>query len=131
MEVRTVMVLMPEYELIGDYRRDLLDDYRNAGLEVIHCPIEDFGVPQKIEGKDGCIEYIERLWTALGEGPALVHCAAGLGRSGLVAACLLVRAGQSAGLAVTRVRSARPGTLQSLEQEEFVKRFERSLRKRG
>jgi hypothetical protein len=131
MEIRTVMVLMPEHELVAAYGRNLLDDYRSAGFEVIHCPIEDFSVPRKIEGEGGCIEYIEKLWKALGEGHALVHCAAGLGRSGLVAACLLVRAGQSADQAVQRVRSSRPGTLQTLEQENFVQSFEGSLRKRS
>lgn len=54
------------------------------------------------------------------------HCAAGLGRTGTVVAKLLTDVyGLSADDAVARVRRARPGTIESLEQEAFVrgKRF--------
>jgi atypical dual specificity phosphatase len=39
----------------------------------------------------------------------LVHCAAGIGRTGTVAACLLVRMGLAVDDALAAVRAARPG----------------------
>ncbi len=49
------------------------------------------------------------------------HCAAGLGRTGTVVAKLLTDLyGLSAADAVARVRQARPGTIESPEQEAFV-----------
>lgn len=58
-----------------------------------------------------------------------VHCHAGLGRTGLVAACFLVYSGTAAGApdAVLRVRSARPGALQTAAQVLFVSVFQQYL----
>ncbi len=50
----------------------------------------------------------------------LVHCAAGLGRTGTMAAKLLVEFGVPPAEAISRVRAARPGTLETAEQEAFV-----------
>ena len=125
--VKTVTVLMPDYELFDDYGKNLLVEYRKAGLAVLHCPILDFSVPETITGPGGFGECIDALWNALSEGNVLVHCAAGMGRSGLAAACLLVRAGLTPDDAVTRVRRARSGTIQTREQEDFVHRFEKGL----
>ncbi|MFL2550907.1 MAG: tyrosine-protein phosphatase [Arenicellales bacterium] len=51
----------------------------------------------------------------------LLHCAAGLGRTGTVAAGLLMLAGQSADSAIKQVRTARPGTVESASQEQFLR----------
>jgi protein-tyrosine phosphatase len=50
----------------------------------------------------------------------LVHCAAGLGRTGMLVARLLVDAGQAPGEAIARVRRARPGTIETAAQADFV-----------
>jgi protein-tyrosine phosphatase len=53
----------------------------------------------------------------------LVHCAAGLGRTGTLAALLLVEGGLEPEAAIARVRQARPGTLETADQEAFVRRW--------
>jgi protein-tyrosine phosphatase len=54
----------------------------------------------------------------------VVHCAAGLGRSGTIAACWLRAEGASADEAIARVRTARgPRTVETAEQVAFVRAF--------
>jgi protein-tyrosine phosphatase len=53
----------------------------------------------------------------------LVHCRGGLGRSGTIAALLLIEFGLPNGLAVAQVRIARPGAIDIAEQEEYVRRY--------
>jgi protein-tyrosine phosphatase len=53
----------------------------------------------------------------------IVHCLAGLGRTGTVAACCLVACGRPPGRAIELVRGARPGAVQTEAQAEFVARF--------
>ncbi len=53
------------------------------------------------------------------------------GRTGTVAACALVaRVDHSADEAIAIVRAARRGTVQTRDQEDFVRRFEETLRGR-
>ena len=65
------------------------------------------------------------LLQALNEGQrVLVHCAAGLGRTGMLVAKLLVLHGVSADQAIDQVRSARPGTIETEAQAEWVRHGE-------
>ena len=50
----------------------------------------------------------------------LVHCAAGLGRTGMLAAMLLTELGVSPTDAIRRVRAARPGAIETEAQAAFV-----------
>ncbi|MDT3467314.1 MULTISPECIES: cyclin-dependent kinase inhibitor 3 family protein [Stenotrophomonas maltophilia group] len=52
----------------------------------------------------------------------VVHCKGGLGRAGTVAAMLLIETGfASDGIdAIAKVRSVRPGAVETAEQEEFI-----------
>src|SRR5438876_697300 len=62
-------------------RRDWVED---AGLLIFHVPIEDMEAPSQ-EQLDRCVSAIER---AHGQGMGVaVHCAAGLGRTGVIHAC--------------------------------------------
>ncbi|MFA7123941.1 MAG: protein-tyrosine phosphatase family protein, partial [Candidatus Delongbacteria bacterium] len=50
----------------------------------------------------------------------LIHCMGGLGRTGTIAGCTLVRFGIAPEIAVMTVRTVRPGTLETDQQLEFV-----------
>jgi ADP-ribosyl-[dinitrogen reductase] hydrolase len=52
----------------------------------------------------------------------VIHCAAGLGRTGTLAAQMLVHAGMNPSDAIATVRAARPGTIETPEQAQAVER---------
>jgi protein-tyrosine phosphatase len=59
----------------------------------------------------------------------VVACRAGLGRTGMAVACLLVDAGLAPNDAIVLTRTSRPGTIETAAQESFIR--ERSRRSRG
>lgn len=60
------------------------------------------------------------LETLRGGGRVALHCAAGLGRTGTMAAKILVALGVPPTDAIAQIRRARPGTIETAEQEAFV-----------
>ena len=52
-----------------------------------------------------------------------LHCKGGIGRSGTVAALLLIDQGESSDSAIERVRRARPGAIETADQEAFVRSY--------
>lgn len=100
---------------------DLFEQAQARGMRVRHFPIPDFNVPRSI---DGLAELVQEILDAAKNGETVViHCKAGLGRSGLVAASCLVAMGLSAEEAFRLVRRSRPGTIETAAQEAFVAQF--------
>lgn len=84
-----------------------------------HFPIGDFGVPASSAAWADLLDDLGRRLD--GGARVLVHCRAGLGRTGMLAASLLARAGLRADDAVAAVREARPGTLETDGQVGMVR----------
>jgi protein-tyrosine phosphatase len=104
---------------------DLLGEAREAGkqgLEFRSFPIPDRQVPKS---EAMLAEALEETSRVLSEGKnVLVHCRQGVGRSGLVAACLLVRKGMSPGAAVQKISLAREVPVpETEEQKEWIDHF--------
>lgn len=84
-----------------------------------HHPIRDLSAPS--EGVEEGSLLSQWFGLVSQGGRILLHCAAGLGRTGTVAARLLMMAGHDADTAIHLVRAARPGTIESVTQERFLR----------
>ncbi|WP_161880506.1 cyclin-dependent kinase inhibitor 3 family protein [Deinococcus alpinitundrae] len=93
---------------------------RQAALTVRRYPIVDQNVPSD---PTTFAALVDELYAELQAGKTIVvHCLGGLGRSGTLAACLLIRAGLGAQQAIDLTRSCRPGAIEN-RQPEFVKQY--------
>ena len=94
------------------------------GLSWREFPITDRTAPAS--GRQAEFDQLlDELLTDLAAGRRVaIHCQAGLGRTGLLAAGLLVQSGIGPDDAIARVRSARPGSIETSGQEDFIRKIE-------
>ena len=99
------------------------------GLEFLSFPIPDYSVPRSNED---LARLVAQLEGALESGKNVaVHCRQGIGRSSVVAASVLVTAGESADEAFRRIETARRRPVpDTAEQREWVERFAAATRLR-
>ncbi len=90
-------------------------------LADLYEPVPDFTAPQ-IDQIDRMCQFIDQQIESW-DHPVVVTCKAGLGRTGTVLACYLVYVGYTAENAIDFVRSQRPGSIESREQEEAVSQY--------
>ena len=85
-----------------------------------HLPIRDVSIPD---------DAFEQVWHQAGselqqilqaQKRIVVHCRGGLGRTGIISARLLIELGEQPERALQQVRTARPGTVQTPQQEDYV-----------
>ncbi|EKF61482.1 phosphatase [Agrobacterium albertimagni AOL15] len=89
-------------------------------LEWVRMPLVPGGVPGNV---DEWPDIRARLIVRIAKGGVVaIHCWGGLGRTGVVAADLLMAFGFTADEAISHVREVRPGTIESQEQELWIKR---------
>jgi len=96
-------------------------------VKYLHVPTEDFSAPD-MEKIDHTVDFIqERIKN--GE-PTMVHCAAGVGRTGTILACYLIKHHNfSVKDAIDKVRKERPGSIQSESQEIAIGLYHKFLNK--
>ena len=91
------------------------------GFESKHIPVKDFETPslEQIEAFLGFAKNVRANDKKL-----VVHCDAGVGRTGTMLACYLVSKGYNAEKAIELVREKRPGSIETSEQEKIVFKYE-------
>ena len=105
--------------------REMVQVPTSSGFEVHHFPIFDMGIPTPRRAADLCRKILLDLER---QEPVLLHCKAGLGRTGTMLACSLVSLGDSAQNAVARVRRVSSFYIQNAVQERFVTHYAEFLR---
>jgi len=117
-----LVTLMEEHEFGLLAVNDFAEKVRIYIPSWYHLPIPDVCAPGVI---------FTNLWESAGPklreilhegGKILIHCRGGLGRTGTVAAQLLVELGMKPEETINKVRKARPGAIESREQENYVYR---------
>jgi ADP-ribosyl-[dinitrogen reductase] hydrolase len=120
---RLVTLMEPdELAFIGVDPGRLASAARARGLEWLHLPIRNLGIPGaawEAQWRDAGAALRAEL---AGGGRFAMHCYAGLGRTGMIAARLLVEHGLAPAEAIARVRAARPGSIETSGQERYVLR---------
>lgn len=101
-------------------------EVRKRGMQFIPFPIADMDVPNSESELNALLERVNR---DLSSGKnVLIHCRQGLGRTGLVASCLLVTNGYDALRAMDTVSAARGVRVpETPEQEAWVRHFATAL----
>ncbi len=117
-----------EFPLLG--LPEFAEALAKSSIEWLHLPIQDMNIPT---------EQFEQQWTSIGpdlhqrlvDGDTIIiHCRGGLGRTGLLAARMLVEAGLAPADAVANVRSAREHAIETYAQEHYVLHKRWALNKR-
>jgi protein-tyrosine phosphatase len=114
--------------LVSLLTRDELDEFdlateaaltRAQGLQFCEFPIADLGIPKSIAAAR---ELIDKLRGGLEAGKKIaIHCRQGIGRSGLIAAGVLVASGVDPETAFRQVSAARGLSVpETLEQRAWV-----------
>lgn len=96
------------------------DALARRGLDSLHLPVVDMTAPTP-EQFDHALRFID--WQRVRGMPVVVHCKMGQGRTGVVLAAYLVRAGATPAQALARVRGVCPGAVSSPEQERALDAF--------
>ena len=92
------------------------------GVAGLHMPVQNSDPPSPDQLDRGVLVIGEALSRGV---RVAVHCGAGLGRSGTLLAAYLVSQGSAPEDAIAQVRTARPGSIETLEQEGAVRDFAR------
>jgi atypical dual specificity phosphatase len=114
----TLLVTLEEQATVDQTRLAQL------GVESVHFPIPDMGVPSLSATHSLCSRA--RGWLEAGRVVAF-HCRAGHGRTGTMLACQLIYGGETARAALERVRGVNARYVQSDVQVAFLRQFELTL----
>ena len=113
-----IILLAEEDECMERTGRSLKSLYDQEGFQVIHFPIPDFGVPSKGDLEKAVRKTVKHAQAGRN---IVIHCHAGLGRTGLFVAYLAKEVLRlSSEEAIHWTRKHIPHALETPEQEKFV-----------
>lgn len=100
------------------------EEIEKNNFSYIHIPIRDFQ-PPTIDQVKIFVDFTEKM---IQENKAVaVHCHAGIGRTGTMLACYLVKTGMKANDAISEIRYLRPGSIETRAQEDVIFEYSATL----
>ncbi len=97
---------------------------RANGYARHNIPVEDFGTPTV----DQLLEFVHLVDGLPEDAKIIVHCYAGIGRTGTFAVAYWIARGLEVEEAMVKIRSARPEAVQTPEQRAILDDFAASLK---
>lgn len=117
-----VVTLMESWELRQYGVSGLGSSVRDLGMYWYHLPIVDGAAPDAGWDDLWSKTYRDELHRLLDAGgAALIHCLGGRGRTGTLAAKLLIEYGMDPETAIQTVRAVREGAIETIEQEAYLR----------
>ena len=115
-----VLTLVEDCEFARLGVPEFAPEIRKTPLVWYHMAIPDLSTPGKAFDEAWARDGARIVGSLCAGERILVHCAGGLGRSGMIAAKLATALGASANHAVAVVRRARPGAIETDGQLDYV-----------
>jgi protein-tyrosine phosphatase len=130
MGVDVLVSLLTDEEILEVSLADEALHCANNHIEFLRFPIPDHSVPPLNEKTAG---FIHELWERLAAGKSIaIHCRAGLGRSSMIAACVMVLAGIDPNSVFDLIRAVRGFTVpDTQEQRDLVIKFAKHSSRSG
>lgn len=120
-EISTIVMLSGDDEGLWITGHNLRALYKREGFDTIYLPIPDFGTPDLAALREAVHEALSNSQSGKG---IVIHCHAGLGRTGMFAACLAKEGlDYSSEEAIKWVRELIPGAVEVPEQERIIRSF--------
>jgi protein-tyrosine phosphatase len=115
-----ILTLMPKDEMQRSAVVDLPQLCEHSGLEWFHLPIEDDHAPERAF-EEAWQSAKTKIHLLLDAGKTIaIHCKGGTGRTGLVAARILLERGIPLNNVIAHVKTARPNALQIQAHQKYI-----------
>ena len=121
-----VSLLTPEEEQELGLEREAAQS-RHQGIRFLSLPVADRQVPQSESEMQALVQDVDQILSSSGN--VLVHCRQGIGRSGLLAACLLMHRGENPQTAMQNLSKLRGTSVpETREQQRWLEEYPSKIR---